>query len=93
MITCTIVVNSARTGHEDAIATVTIWNDGTGTSERGNYKYKIKVTSPAHRPKTIEDELKGFRRQQDRGAIRLVAEVLRREFPFEPDTKYARIPR
>lgn len=81
MITTNIRVNALL------VAQVSIWNDDTGTKARGNYQYKVEVKGQLR-----TGSIKGFRRAHPFGAVQLLREVLRREFPFVPDITYRTAP-
>jgi hypothetical protein len=42
MIKVKIVLHSARTGEKSLLGDVVIWNDGTGTTKRGNYGFLVR---------------------------------------------------
>lgn len=62
-----------------------IWNDETGTPERGNYGYKAVLSDG----RELRGSLKGFRRSQTDGAMRLVARVMKDLFPLEQELRYS----
>jgi len=42
MIIVTVKLHSARNGEISQLARIRLWNDGTGTQERGNYHWEIR---------------------------------------------------
>ncbi len=82
-LTVTITCNNARTGRKEDVAEIHIVNDGTGTPERGNYTYRVRTGE-----QEISGRVEGFRRNHPHGAARLLAVVLRKAVPFEPEYAY-----
>jgi len=55
---------------KSTIAEITIWNDGTGTSEKGNYQYTAH-----HNEYAFSGHIKGFKRTL--GALALIGRVIK----------------
>jgi hypothetical protein len=55
---------------EQIIGRITIWNDGTGTNEVGNYGYKIVTDGD----KLHKGKYKGFMRRD--GVLKLIKNIL-----------------
>lgn len=70
------------------VVAMDIWNDGTGTNERGNYKYRIDLTKDRHHSRTLLGRVTNFRRNHPDGAAQLVQCVLRQALPFVPENRY-----
>ena len=67
---CIKLVPFGMRDREHEISKITIWNDVTGTSEIGNYGYKIKIDSDEE----YSGEFKGFSRKD--GVLKLLQGVL-----------------
>lgn len=74
-----------RTDGDDDILELRVWNDKTGDRERGNFQYMVRMADGTKR----YGELKSFRMAQSYGAARLMAAVMKKEFPVEPELRYS----
>lgn len=80
MLVVKIELHSANTGQTSEIGRMRIYNDGTGTKERGNYVVEVfrKSTKNVLRKSTVKDYPR-----LDYNVWRLVSRALRAAFPEE----------
>jgi hypothetical protein len=76
MLKMNLTLTSAIDKHKEILAELEITNDGSGSSEIGNYKYVIrwkdKFSSNSH---SIPGSIKGWHRLEN-NALQLVREIL-----------------
>lgn len=74
-----IHVHHAVTGQRSQVLKLDIWNDLTGTTEHGNYRYRVRTDGHNR-----EGAVNGFYRHTPNGAVVLVKEVLDQVLGLRP---------